>query len=72
MGKPYGEVFDAKEGVPVIDASGLLRQEGTGNWPPTYIVDQIRDACTRWGFFQLVNHGLPLDVLHLLDEESKR
>lgn len=72
MGSPLANGKAVKEDVPVIDASGLLCQDGTGDWPPVSIVEQIRGACTRWGFFQLINHGLPLDLLHSLDKESRR
>lgn len=39
--------------VPVIDLDGI-RQE---------IVDQVGIASDTWGFFQVVNHGIPLNVL---------
>ncbi|KAJ9686180.1 hypothetical protein PVL29_015194 [Vitis rotundifolia] len=57
---------DAKSGsavsqfrVPLIDLDGVddnatLRAK---------IIDQVREACENWGFFQVVNHGIPASVL---------
>lgn len=60
------------DGVPVIDGSDLCKSYEDGSLASKSIVGQIREACTRWGFFQLVNHGIPSDVLRYLQDETTR
>lgn len=36
--------------VPVVDMECSSHSE---------IVNQVRDACENWGFFQVINHGIP-------------
>lgn len=43
--------------VPVIDLDGVRDNK------LEEIVDQVRAAAETWGFFQVVNHGIPLNVL---------
>ncbi|KAK6914071.1 Isopenicillin N synthase-like, Fe(2+) 2OG dioxygenase domain, partial [Dillenia turbinata] len=44
--------------VPVIDLEGIHRTDRHED-----IVNEIRTASETWGFFQVLNHGIPLSVL---------
>ncbi|RVW46722.1 1-aminocyclopropane-1-carboxylate oxidase homolog 1 [Vitis vinifera] len=45
--------------VPLIDLDGV-KDNATVR---AKIIDQVRGACENWGFFQVVNHGIPASVL---------
>ncbi|KAK7380258.1 hypothetical protein VNO78_32764 [Psophocarpus tetragonolobus] len=50
---------DSKLSVPIID----LKDIDTNSSLRAEALDKIRGACKEWGFFQLVNHGIGVEVL---------
>ncbi|KAG4182664.1 hypothetical protein ERO13_A09G057900v2 [Gossypium hirsutum] len=55
-------------GVPIIDLTGVaddpnLRRE---------IVKNVREACEKWGFFQIINHGIPATTLDEMMDGIRR
>ncbi|KAK4732541.1 hypothetical protein R3W88_025529 [Solanum pinnatisectum] len=53
--------------VPVVDLSGIQFKDGHKK-----IVDEIREASEKWGFFQLINHGIPSSVLEGMIDGTRK
>ncbi|XP_031249431.1 protein DMR6-LIKE OXYGENASE 1-like [Pistacia vera] len=57
------------QGIPLIDLSVL-------NSPDNHNIDglvlEIRNACKNWGFFQVINHGVPLEKRHKIENASRK
>ncbi|KAL5560183.1 hypothetical protein UlMin_036394 [Ulmus minor] len=51
------------ESIPIIDMS---------NWDDPKVADSICDAAEKWGFFQIINHGVPIEVLENVQEATHR
>ncbi|KAJ7954738.1 1-aminocyclopropane-1-carboxylate oxidase-like 1-like [Quillaja saponaria] len=64
--------------IPIID----LKDIHSNSMSRTEVIGKLHDACQKWGFFQLINHGIPIDILdeiingihhfHELDTEVKK
>ena len=51
---------DFKFSIPVIDFKGI---DDKNVILRANIVNKVRDACEKWGFFQVINHGIEVTVL---------
>ncbi|KAL5858064.1 hypothetical protein ACOSQ3_005522 [Xanthoceras sorbifolium] len=58
--RPKPKVIETNE-IPVIDISNDLKQ----------VVLEIGEACKTWGFFQVINHGVPLELLRRIKKIAK-
>ncbi|KAH1211740.1 1-aminocyclopropane-1-carboxylate oxidase [Glycine max] len=53
------------ENFPVINLENLNGEARKAT------LHQIEDACQNWGFFELVNHGIPLELLDTVERLTK-
>ncbi|CAD5323496.1 unnamed protein product [Arabidopsis thaliana] len=58
--------FIFSDEIPTIDLSSL---EDTHH-DKTAIAKEIAEACKRWGFFQVINHGLPSALRHRVEKTA--
>lgn len=54
--------------IPVIDFEGIER----GGARRAEIIDEIRRASQTWGFFQMINHGVPTTAMEAVLECTRR
>ncbi|GAB2215056.1 hypothetical protein Droror1_Dr00019430 [Drosera rotundifolia] len=53
------------ENFPIINYEKLNGEERKST------MEQIHDACENWGFFELVNHGIPVELLDTVEKLTK-
>ncbi|KAF8392230.1 hypothetical protein HHK36_022572 [Tetracentron sinense] len=54
--------------IPIIDLEGVDKDTTRRK----KIVEQVQDASETWGFFQVINHGIPINVLDELIDGVRR
>ncbi|XP_054785656.1 protein DMR6-LIKE OXYGENASE 1-like [Prosopis cineraria] len=74
--RPNLSLVAETQGIPVIDLSSIHRhlQNDTVSDPPAIegVVKEIGRACREWGFFQVTNHGVPLNLRHRIEDVSRK
>ncbi len=58
------------DGVPVIDLSALI--DGKDPGAVDAVAAAVAGACRRWGFFQVVGHGVPSALVERVAAEARR
>ncbi|KAK9943669.1 hypothetical protein M0R45_009270 [Rubus argutus] len=55
-----GSDGEAEFNIPIIDLQGIIHGDSALR---TEVIEKVRHACEKWGFFQVVNHGIAVNVL---------
>ncbi|KAJ7967412.1 2-oxoglutarate and Fe(II)-dependent oxygenase superfamily protein [Quillaja saponaria] len=75
--RPKPSVIQA-EGIPLIDLSPLYTHvsgDSDSVSDPISLqglVKEIGSACKQWGFFQVINHGVPLDKRQRIEDAARK
>lgn len=60
--------FSQHSGIPIIDFEGVDKSIGKRS----EIIKRIRYSCENWGFFQVINHGIPVSILDEIIQGVRR
>nr|POF20219.1 protein dmr6-like oxygenase 2 [Quercus suber] len=60
------------KGVPLIDLAPILSSNNVFAIEFEGLVKEVGNACKDWGFFQVINHGVPLEKRQRIDGASRK
>ncbi|VVB07226.1 unnamed protein product [Arabis nemorensis] len=58
--------------VPIIDLGDIIKDHDDNTAARNVVVSKIKEASETWGFFQVINHGVPLTVLEEIKQGVRR
>lgn len=61
--RPRPSFVEQVDEIPTIDFSETIEQK---------LITEIGKACEEWGFFQVINHGVPSNVSKKVEIETKK
>jgi isopenicillin N synthase-like dioxygenase len=67
---PIAKQDSLSEQVPVIDIGDLVIDSSCT--AARVSIDEIAQACQDWGFFQVINHGIPADLIESVLQQTRR
>ncbi|XP_059314096.1 protein DMR6-LIKE OXYGENASE 2-like [Lycium ferocissimum] len=69
--RPKQSTVEAEK-IPLIDLSPVLTTDPSNTSSAiTNLVSEIGDACKNWGFFQVINHGVPSTCRENIERASR-
>ncbi|XP_061376322.1 flavonol synthase/flavanone 3-hydroxylase-like [Gastrolobium bilobum] len=60
------------EGIPIIDLASLSEDSNTDPSAIEGLVREIGSAFKEWGFFQVINHGVPIESREKIEATAKK
>jgi len=64
--------FTEAEGIPLIDLSPIAQTLHPSSDKVAAVIREIGNACEEWGFFQVINHGVPLEKRQRIEDLSRK
>lgn len=58
---------DPQDSIPIIDFSFLISPDTAVR---SQVIQDLHNACKEWGFFQVINHGVPETLMNMVIEKA--
>eukprot|EP00250_Pteridium_aquilinum_P019066 c24276_g2_i1 orf=30-1277(+) len=69
--RPFESPLGFEDKIPVIDLALLQQDSPVDKAALKTLIAEVGRACQDWGFFQVINHGIPLMLIQNLKEGAK-
>ncbi len=68
--RPKLKPIEVGDEIPVLDLSNVILN--SHNSTSQQLISEIGSACQSWGFFQVVNHGVPAELRRKVEAVAKK